>query len=187
MRLPPGWLELSFEEEGMEIRAIRVFSPADNHSVRMQMLNRGYPLGEEDTQVLRKTLSQSPKAIFERKDGTRPGRTEVELVSSLAEVLGNLADNQLLNSESDDLGPSFMLDRIDVLDWKGRKVLAVRGWFRDPEQDIRVNNYCGLFIDSTPGEPESQIEEIYLEAPTEDLLVKYMPLFKASLDSLVWR
>lgn len=187
MRLPSGWLELAFEEEGMEIRAIRVFSPPENHSVKMQLLNRGYPLSKEDTQNLRKTLSQSPRVIFQRKDGTEPSQTEMELISSLAEVLGNLADNQVLNHESDDLGPPFMLERVDVLDWKGRSVLAVRGWFRDPEQDLRVNNYCGLFVDANPAEPECRVEEIFLEAPNEDLLIKYMPMFKESIDSLVWQ
>jgi hypothetical protein len=187
MRLPPGWVEVPLDDEGFDIRALRIFSPPETAEVRLELLNRGYPLGQDDAETFRQLLTVAPKVIFERKDKEAPSKATVSLLEGLAEVLGNVGNNQVVNTSTDDLGPCFMLDRIDILNWKGKNVLAARGWFRDPEEDIRVNDYCGFFIDSNPFDPECQVEEVFLEAPTEELLLRYMPVFKECLNSLEWQ
>jgi hypothetical protein len=187
LRLPSGWSEFAPDVDDFDTRAIRTFCPPESRDVRLQLLNRGYPLSEDESEVFREVLARRPGTIFERKETQPPNEGAVNLIKNLTEILGNAGDNQVVNTSSDDLGPSFMLERIDIFDWKGRNVLALRGWYRDPDQDVRMTDYCGFFIDGNPGNPECQLEEIFLEAPTEELLVKYLPYFKECLNSLEWK
>jgi hypothetical protein len=49
-----------------------------------------------------------------------------------------------------------------------------------------MNLFCGFFIDTNPRQPESRIEEVYLQAPNDELYRKYLPVFQESLKSIEW-
>jgi hypothetical protein len=187
MQLADDWREMSVDRSGMSTTLLRVFSPVGCPEVKLQIFRRGYPMEALDAQAFRKALAGAPNVIFEKKEQKRPSQTEVNALTELKEVLGNAGNNQVINTRKDYLGPSFMIERLDALIWKGKSVLAARGWFRDTDEDVRVNDYCGIFIDGSAGNSPCQVDEIFLESPNEELYTAYLPAFKEFLDSIAWQ
>jgi hypothetical protein len=187
MRLGDAWRETSVDRSGDGATSTRVFTPSKAHDVRMEIFYRGMPLAEKDSEAFRDALLTAPSVIFEQKEQARPSQTEIKALTALQEALDSVGDNQVVNTRTDYLGASFIVDRIDALVWKGKNVLAVRGWFRDADQDLRLTEYCGLFIDGNPGDAQCQVEEIYLEAETEALYSRYLPEFKEFLGTIAWQ
>lgn len=186
MLLPADWQESTSEEGGIGQRSLRIFSPPDAPEVRMEIFYRGLPLNEKESQAFRHVLSGGPRLLFERNASRPPTTQDVNLLNELSEVLGNAGNNQVVNNRTDHLGPSFVIERIDTLNWQGKSVLALRGWFRNPDKDVRVYDYCGFFIDGNPSDPQCQVEEIFLEVANEELQLRYLPVFKECLNSLTW-
>jgi hypothetical protein len=184
--LPAGWLEEPCEEGTIGFRSLRIFHPPDSPDVRMEFLYRGLPVDETVTKAFRKLLDTTPHLVFDRSNLVKPTETDLALFKQLRDLLGNAGNNQLVNTRTDYLGPSFIAERIDTLAWNGKNVLAVRGWFRDAESDVRVYDFCGLFIDGNPPDPECQVEEIFLEASSQELYLRHLPSFQQSLKSLEW-
>lgn len=187
LEIAEGWKEASIDRSGIGAALNRVFVPANCPDVRMEIFYRGFPLEQKDSDAFRKVLARTPSVIFEKNENEPAGESAVKLLSDLKEALGNTGNNQVVNSRTDYSGPSFMIERLDVLNWKGKKVLAARGWFRDPEEDVRAGNFCGLFIDANPDYPSCDIEEIFLEAPNQELFLRYLPVFENCLASLEWQ
>jgi hypothetical protein len=186
MLLPPDWQEEPSEQGGMGFRSLRVFQPPEAPDVRMEIFYRGLPLDEEESKAFRAVLKLAPTVIFDRNKAVMPSETDVILLRSLNGLFGNAGNNQVVNTKTDDRGPSFNVERIDALSWNGKNLLALRGWFRKPATGVRVYDYCGFFIDANPAEPECQVEEIFLEATKEEHYLRYLPIFQESLKSIEW-
>lgn len=187
MRLPSDWLEARSNPNMVGAAQTRVFSPSNGADVRIEIFSPTIPLNEKVSVAFRDVLKAAPSLIFERRDGQSPTPSAKKVLDQLQEVLGNAGNNQIINVRTDYLGASFIMERIDSLAWNGVNVLAVRGWFRDPEEDLRLNDFCGIFVDSNPLQSECRVQEIFLEAPSEEVFLRYLPTFKESLDTIRWQ
>jgi hypothetical protein len=197
MELPDGWEERTIAPGGMVTRIGRVFTPADNRlaanenidtsdSVTIEFFFRGFPLDEQESRVFRDILV-APKMIFEEKQAVVPNRAEIESLTKLMEVLGNCGNNQLVNEQTGFRGPAFILHRMEVLPISGKNVMAVRGFFQDPEINKRANDFCGIFIDGSPNDKECQVDEIFLQSSQQELYLQYLPVFKNCLSTIEWQ
>jgi hypothetical protein len=184
--LPADWQEAPSEETSIGFRTVRSFHPPDLDDVRMEIFYRGLPMHEKSSISFRKLLETAPRPVYDRGKTAKPTEVDITLFKDLRELLGNAGNNQLVNPKTDYLGPTFIVERFDTLLWNGKNILALRGWFRNPETDVRVYDFCGFFIDGNPSEPECQVEEIFLEAADQELYARYLPDFEESLKSIEW-
>jgi len=51
---------------------------------------------------------------------------------------------------------------------------------------MRLNAFCGFFIDVNPNDTACSVEEIYLEAEKDDLYLQCLPQFEECLHSIEW-
>lgn len=180
-----GWVENEISD-GINIQTIRSFSPPENPAVRMELFYRGLPVSEDAGASFRKILKLAPKVIFNRQIKSEPTTVETQCITELIEVLGNVGNNQITNKQIGFRGPAFILNRLEVLPWSGKPLITTRGYFQDPENNNMINEFYGFFIDADPNDTACNIEEIYLEAATEELYKQYLPAFKQSLNSIQW-
>ncbi len=185
--LPEDWAELESVEVGRPVQTVRSFAPKNDPDVKIELFYRGLPVSEAATIVLRKTLALAPKLIFDWEFKDQLSASDLQLMGELKEILGNVGNNQIVNQRQGRRGAPFMLLRLEALVWNDKPVLAARGYFKNPEDNTRVSEFCGFFIDANPKDASCQIEEIYLQAPNENLQLKYLPVFKQCVSSLEWR
>lgn len=101
-------------------------------------------------------------------------------------ALGNAGINQILYPECLEGKAGFRLTNMWVTSINQKKVLKVEGWFHGRNSEF-TNHFLGIFIDGSPQEETIKIEEIYLQAKTDDDFEKYRPFFEKTLNSISWR
>jgi hypothetical protein len=175
-----------FRFEGEEIGGrgenwLRVYRADSTDRVKISVRFSGFPLAPMDTQSFRQVLKLEPQTIFE-KGGQN---NQLENVQSVAFALGNTGDNQVCNMEKGPYGPVFELEKMKVDVVNGRKVVKIRGWFHGADM-VPQHYFSGIFADGSPRSEECRVEELYLEAYTEDLYKEYLPVFEGVVDSLSW-
>ncbi len=185
LKLPAGWAECK-AGSGFATRIVRSFTPPGSSDVKMEFFYRGLPVSDAAGKAFRKVLKQAPKTVFDHNNSNKPTKAEVQLICDLEEVLGNIGNNQISNTETGPSGPPFLLERLDALLWNDKPLLAGRGWFINPETGERRYAFCGFFIDANPNQAACSVEEIYLEADKEDLYAQCMPQFEECLRSIEW-
>jgi len=185
LQFPPAWRETEASDV-FPPREDRVFTPADSPEVRIEIFSRGLPVDKKTSTAFREILKTSPCIIFEQKKEQQPTAADVKIFTQIKDVLGNAGNNQIINTEKGFRGPSFIVEKAEVLNWSGKNLFALRGWFRDTDEDRRVNDFCGFFIDTNPNDPECQVEEIFLEAKDEKEFLRYLPTFKECLSTIQW-
>jgi len=185
LELPSGWVEVKSNAE-FAPRSIRTFAPASETKVKIGLLNEGVPVGKAATEAFRKLIGSGQRIVFDDTKQKKPSAADQQLMGKAAPAFGNIGNNQIVNEMTGPCGPVFNLERVEVLVWNGRPVLAIRGWFCNPESGTRINAYCGFLVDLNAGETECQIEQIYIEASTENLYLQYLPAFEQSMRSIQW-
>ena len=185
--MPQDWIEVESVEGGANAQTVRSFAPKTNSAVRIELFYRGLPISKAAASVFRKTLKLAPSLIFDLNNKNELAASEVQLIGDLEEVLGNVGNNQIVNKLDGRQGAPFMLVRLEALIWNTKPLLAARGYFKNPENNTRVSEFCGFFIDANPKDISCKVEEIYLQAPKEDIYIKYLPVFQQCVSSLEWR
>ena len=185
LELPAGWKE-NTPTRGIATAVVRNFTPPDTTGVEINLFCRGLPLSEAVRKSFREVLKLAPKLIFDCNSASKPSAVDTQLICNLEEVLGNVGNNQIANTETGFSGPPFKLERLDTLVWNGKPLLAARGWFSNPENGKRLNSFCGFFIDANPSQAACNVEQIYLQVEKENLYLQYLPQFQECLQSLVW-
>lgn len=184
--VPDSWQQVDAFENEFNTETLLAFSPKKNPEVRLELYYRGFPLSPTGSKAFRDALVKSPVLLFDENKKNNLLSRELKSIVSLQEVLGNVGNNQLANKYTGIQGPCFYLVRLESLIWKEMPVLAARGYFKDPEDGKRGAEFCGFYIDAIRQAPICRAEEIYLQAPTEELQLKYIPDFQQSLASIEW-
>ncbi len=157
------------------------FQASNRQEVSLTLFYRGQPINTEASGNFRSALSTGTRVLFNPHDNI----AETDTITSLSEAMGNAGDNQLVNFESGYRGPCFNLEKAEVQDLNGRKVLVADGRFKDEHGNL-TNVYRGIFIDANPTEAKCRIEEVFLQAPSERLFAQYLPLFRQAIESIEW-
>ncbi len=184
--LPDDWVEVEAVQGRRSEQTVRSFAPKNDLAVRIELFYRGLPVSEEAAIALRKTLSVAPKLLFDLNSKSELSTADLQLIEGLEEVLGNIGNNQIVNKQKGRRGPPFVLLKLEALIWNDRPLLGARGYFKNPENNKRVSEFCGFFINAKPKDASCIVEEIYLQAPSEELQMKYLPAFQQGLSSLQW-
>jgi hypothetical protein len=185
MRVPAGWTELSSTAGGVGFQSRRSFGPANNSEVKLCLAYRGLPISEQSSAAFRRILHDHGNIVF-INTGATPSESEIALIGSLSEVLGTASNNQVLNRETGWRGACFQLNRAEVLQWNGKALLSVQGWYQDPETATALNEFFGFFYDGDPQAPLCPAEEIFFQAPDSKAYTHYLPELKRALHSIVW-
>jgi hypothetical protein len=187
MRIPAGWREGKHEQGGVGFRSLRAFFPVDDPEVSISIFYRGHTLSEEGTSGFRKYLEKGPGTIFIARGSAPPSDEERLVFTELRESLGNAGNNQIINTQEGWRGASFNVERIEIIEISGKNVMSVTGWFRDPEEDQRLSSFAGLFVETNTNDPESGIQELFIEAPDSEAFKKYLPHFNQAVRSIQWK
>lgn len=179
--LPQGFVP-GAEETGTRGRNwLRSYHPAGTDAVQLTMAYSGFPLNERESQSLRAILASEPRDIFV-KDAKcdEAARLEAELLSP---ALGNAGNNQISNTEAGYAGPIFELERLSLVQLDVRTVVRAWGWFHSTDR-IPKNHFTGIFFDASPDQPEARIEELYLQARSQELFDEHRAGFEMMLASV---
>lgn len=190
IKLPDSFARGETLHGGMGQNWRRSFHPRekrDSSQVSITSLFRGSPTECREASSFRKVLAQPPGLIFcSAEDSQHLCHPEAHaLIKEMAEALGNAGNNQLTNFEKGVGGPRFRLQRMEVLEISGRKVLAVYGVFHNSNMEPQAY-YCGLFVDAAPGKEDCAIEELVFEAQTKELYEKYRLGFEKAISTIQW-
>jgi hypothetical protein len=181
--LPENFVLAEEEYGGMGFNWRRQYVPKGETQIEITSFYRGRPAAEIDSEAFRTELAKPQHEIF-TQGKTDPKDAEASL-SELWGALGNAGNNQITNEDTGISGPRFYLESARTLDVQGRRVLVVGGYFHGVDGDLH-NWYCGIFIDGSPEEDCSQIEELVFQADTKELYDKYFPEFWKALDTIEW-
>jgi hypothetical protein len=185
MRLSSDWSEGETESGNIGYRYLRPFKMKDNDAVRIVLFYRGMPISPQATDAFRKYLKGRTQILFADNEASPSAEASIR---ELSEVLDNTANNQLLNKEEEGWqGPHFLLKKVEVTRIAARTVLSVRGCFIEPGTTNRLNEYWGIFADGKPDSAECPVEEIYFEAPSEELFQRHVSQFFEALGTIHWR
>jgi len=159
----------------------------DAEEVSITSFYRGGAAAGSDSQILRELLARAPRQIFSSMESDKhpcPPQTQY-LLSKMADILGNIGNNQFTNSETGIGGPRFRMEHMETIILNSRAVLSVCGVFHNSQLQPQ-NYYWGIFVDARPEGKDCLIEELVFEAETKTLYEKYRPAFQKSLTSIHW-
>ncbi|MBX9671624.1 MAG: hypothetical protein K2X93_28805 [Candidatus Obscuribacterales bacterium] len=158
----------------------RFTNPDTGDDVKLCQRFSGSPLSEVDAESFRSVLLQKPHVIFEKSDSHNEA-----LLRTICYALGNVGDNQMTNSTPAPYGPTFELEKMAVEAVGDRNVIRVWGWFHGADM-VPDHYFTGIFVDAQPESEECCVEELYLEASSEELYNNHLPLFDAMIEKITW-
>ncbi len=185
IQLPQDWTEGPQQSGGIGFRYTRPFVCPANNAVRICLFYRGVPLAFAASRHFRSLLAKGPQVLF--RDGDPITQKTSATITEIGGVLDNASNNQVVNQEQGLRGHQFFLKVIEVVSIADRNVLSVKGWYRDADTNKRLNSYWGIFLDGKSDELECPVQEIYFEAPSDDLFQDYAIKFKEALTTIKWR
>lgn len=155
MSIPEGWQEIGQTQDWQEFRSIRKFQPVDDAKTMLCVYYRG-----------RRNTTISGR-MFANVLRSPCHNLTADEISSLTEVLENLADSE-----------SFRMDSCFTVDLNGMTILRVEGLW------IKSNQYtCEIFVCADlSGEV---VQEIYFTSD-EFKFDNFIEEFESSLRSIEW-
>lgn len=182
VRMPDGFRFEGEEYGGRGENWLKTYtSAALADRVKLCQRFSGYPLSEVDSESFRGALERNPQTIFEK---SKPVETTIPL-RQLCYALGNVGDNQVTNSTEAPYGPTFELEKLSVEEVAGRRVIRAWGWFHGADM-VPDHYFCGIFVDAHPDSEECCVEELYMEAYSEELYKQCLPVFEEMIETMTW-
>lgn len=163
----------------------RIFFAKETPAVELKFRFRGIKTSGNDAKAFYDAVRRPPQLIFAHSDFIPPTILEKNLVKSLGGALGNAGNNQLTNETTGLSGPRFFLESLQVVELKQKHALLVAGYFHNPEGEFS-QAFRGIFFQAGSYEDGLPIEEIFIQAPSKELLERYKKSFDAMLDTIEW-
>ncbi len=182
VQMPKGFRFESEDYGGRGNNWLRTYTKPDTGDmVKLCQRFSGYPLSEIDSESFREVLKQKPHIIYEKS----AANDQAPSLRDICYALGNVGDNQMTNSTPAPYGPTFELEKMAVEEVAGRNVIRVCGWFHGVDM-VPQHYFCGMFVDAEPDSEECRVEELYMEAYSEELYMSHLPLFDEMIQKMTW-
>lgn len=184
--LPEGFLKGEELVGGLGNNWTCKFHPQNDPEVDLSLYYRGRPIVGTHAKNFRDMLRRPPQFIFAASDFIPATELETNLVASLSVAMGNSGNNQLSNKAAGTAGSRFFLETMQIRSVKNKHALAVTGYFHDADGELNLA-FRGLFYEAKPGDDSGcDVEEIFMQAPSRELLDRYTEAFEAMLATIEW-
>ena len=169
--IPEGWLEKPVSTgPDLPLTLEKSFKPQSVDNVVITFF-------QQKTLHLDDTSHKFYNSVTAQKNPAAGGQVTLNPseIAALQIVLGisTVGNNQYTSS-----APAFDIEQAATCSVAGKTVLSVRGSFKSGVRPA----YAGIFVVDSSG----LVEQIFLQAPSPDDLERWLPDWKAMLDSIIW-